>query len=298
MDRHGGPEVLYPGDAEKPVPAADQVLIRVMAVGVNPADWKWRAGMFAGYVPLTFPHIPGYDIAGIVESAPAGAHVTAGARVAVMLDSLRQGAYAAYAVAAAANVAVLPDSMDFTQAAAVPTPGLTGLQLAEEHLDARKGQTVLITGATGAVGRVALWAAKRRGARVIAAVRECHRAAAMALGAEIVLTLGAEDWTAGKIDRVGDTVGGAAVAALCRHVPPEGRIFTAATTPIPPDGLAVQPVFFAVHPDEAQLAALLQAIAKGEVSLRIATTMKLVDAAQAHGLVEAGDAGGKIILIP
>jgi NADPH:quinone reductase-like Zn-dependent oxidoreductase len=298
IDGYGGPEVLYLGDAAMPVPTADEVLVRVMAVGVNPADFKWRNGMFARFIPLTFPHIPGYDIAGIVEAAPAAARVARGARVAVMLDSLRQGAYAEYAVASAANIAVLPDGMAFAQAVAVPTPGLTGMQLANEYLAVQPGQTVLLTGATGAVGRVALWAAKRRGARVIAAVRACYRAEADGLGADMVLTLGEEDWTGGRIDCVGDTVGGDVVAALCRHVPANGRIFTVATTPIPADGLAVQPVFFPVHPDGAQLAALLQAVARGDVTMPVAQTMILADAAQAQSLVEAGRSGGKIVLIP
>jgi len=298
MDGYGGPEVLRLGDAAKPVPTQNQMLIRVLAVGVNPADFKWRAGMFAGFIPLIFPHIPGYDIAGIVEEAPPDAAFGKGARVAAMLDSMRQGAYAELAVADAENLAALPAGMDFAQAVAVPTPGLTGMQLAEEHLDVQPGQIVLITGATGAVGRFALWAAKRRGAQVIAAVRTSQRAMAKAIGADAVLILGEEDWTGGKIDRVGDTVGGAAVAALCRHVSADGRIFTAATTPIPAEGLAAQPVFFPVHPDGPRLAALLRAVAKGEIGAPVAKTMKLADAGKAQGMVEAGGIGGKIVLVP
>ena len=298
MDGYGGPDVLRLGDAANPVPAENQVLIRVMAIGVNPADFKWRAGMFASFAPLTFPHIPGYDIAGIVEEAPPSAAVGKGARVAAMLDNMRQGAYAQYAVADAENLAVLPEGMDFAQAVAVPTPGLTGMQLADEHLDVQPGQIILITGTTGAVGRFALWAAKRRGAQVIAAVRASQRATAKALGADVVLTLGEEDWTGGTIDGVGDIVGGAAVAALCRRVSADGRIFTAATTPIPAGGLAVHPVFFPVHPDGQQLATLLQLVAKGEISAPVAKTMKLRDAGEAQRMVEAGGIGGKLVLVP
>ncbi len=296
MNGYGGPDVLSLGEARKPVPTATQILIRVMAVGVNPADHKWRSGMFDAFAPLSFPHIPGYDVAGFVEESPAGP-VPKGSRVAAMLNTSSQGAYAEYAVVEAGDVGLMPDEMSFEQAAAVPTPGLTGIQMAEEHIDAKPGQTVLITGATGAVGRLGLWAAKGRGARVIAAVRAKHRDEAKALGADIVLTLGEEDWTGGAIDAVGDTVGGEIVEGLCCHVPQSGRIFTAATAPIPAERLAVPAAFFAVHPNGAQLTSLLRGIAEGEISLPVAKTLKLANAAIAQAEVEAGGAG-KIVLIP
>jgi len=296
MDGYGGPDVLSLGEARKPIPTPTQILIRVMAVGVNPADYKWRSGMFDAFAPLSFPHIPGYDVAGFVEESSAGA-VPKGSRVAAMLNSFTQGAYAEYAVAEASDAGLIPDGMSFEQAAAVPTPGLTGIQMAEEHMDAKPGQTVLVTGATGAVGRFGLWAAKRRGARVIAAVRAKHLDEAKALGADVVLRLGEEDWTRGAIDAVGDTVGGEIVEGLCRHVSAGGRIFTAATAPIPTEHLAIPAVFFTVHPNGAQLTGLLQGIAKGEISLPVAKTMKLAQAAAAQAEVEAGGAG-KIVLIP
>jgi NADPH:quinone reductase-like Zn-dependent oxidoreductase len=132
---------------------------------------------------------------------------------------------------------------------------------------------------------------------VIAAVRAKHRDEAKALGADVVLTLGEEDWTGGAIDAVGDTVGGEIVEGLCRNVPASGRIFTAATDPIPAEHLATPVVFFGVHPNGPQLTSLLQGIAKGEISLPVAKTMKLADAAIAQAAVEAGGAG-KIVLIP
>src|SRR6202034_113733 len=113
-----------------------------------------------------------YDVAGVLEPD--------GTRVAAMLDSLRQGAYADYAVADAAQAAAIPQGLGFEAAAAVPTPGLTGVQMIEEHLNVQRGQCVLITGAVGAVGRFAVYAAKCRGARVVAAVRAHQRDGALA----------------------------------------------------------------------------------------------------------------------
>jgi NADPH2:quinone reductase len=287
MDGYGGPDVLYMGETQSPTPGPGEVLFRVTAVGVNPADAKWRSGMFKSFCPLRFPHVPGYDAAGTMEPG--------GTRVAAMLDSLRQGAYAEYATVAAGHVAAIPDEMGFEAAAAVPTPGLTGVQMIEEHLNVQRGQAVLITGAVGAVGRFAVYAAKRRGARVVAAVREHQREAAAALGADAVVTLG-EAWDGPAFDHVADTVGGPPVAELCRHLAPGGLIFTAATTPIPADGLAAAPKFFAVHQDAARLAALLRAVAAGEIVHQVARRLPLEQAAEAHRLVEAGGRG-KIVLV-
>jgi NADPH:quinone reductase len=127
MDGYGGPDVLHLGATHIPAPGPGELLIRVAAVGVNPADAKWRSGMFKSFCPLRFPHIPGYDVAGTTEPG--------GMRVAAMLDSLRQGAYAEYAAATAEHVAAIPDELGFEAAAAVSTPGLTGVQMIEEHLN-------------------------------------------------------------------------------------------------------------------------------------------------------------------
>jgi len=190
------------------------------------------------------------------------------------------------------------ETLDFAAAAAIPTPGLTGVQLIEEQLDLQPGQRVLITGATGAVGRFAMFAAKARGATVIAAVRASQREEARALGADTVLTLGEEAWDGLPFDRVADTVGGAQVAALCRHVAPDGVIRTTATTPIPPEGLPVAPAGFAVHADAGRLAALAAAVAAGEITVPIARIFPFEEVQQAHRLLEAGGLGGKVILRP
>lgn len=296
-DRYGGPEVLELGERDRPSPAEGEVLIRVAAAAVNPADGKWRAGMFAGFAPLTFPHVPGYDVAGVVEAGDGDAPI-AGTRVMVMLDTGRHGGYAQWVATAASRAARIPDALSFAQAAAIPTAGLTGVQLIEEQLDLQPGQTVLLTGATGAVGRFAIHAARARGARVIAAVRAAQRQAARAIGADAVLTLGAETWTGAPFDHVGDTVGGDAVAALCRHLRPGGRIRTAATTPIAAEGLAAEPVFFAVRPDAARLEALARTVAAGEIAVPVASVLPLDQAAEAQRLVDAGGLGGKIVLMP
>lgn len=295
FDAYGGPEKLRIGEIEKPVPGDGQVLVRVAAAGVNPADGKWRAGMFAGFVPLSLPHITGYDVAGTIDG---GGGFAPGTRVLAILPPLRQGGYAEWAVAPLDGVAPVPESLDFATAAAIPTPGLAGAQLIEEQLDVQPGHQLLITGATGAVGRFAMFAAKARGATIVAAVRASRREEARALGADTVLTLGEEDWDGLPFDRVGDTVGGSQVAALCRHVAPDGIIRTASTTPIPSEGLPVEPTTFAVHADSKRLAELAAEVAAGRITVPIAQILPLEEAQQAHRLLEAGGLRGRIILEP
>lgn len=296
MRGYGGTEVLCLEERPVPVMGPGEALVRVCAIGINPADVKWRAGMFAGFHPLRFPHVPGYDIAGVVE-ASAGGRFAAGMRVAAALDTIRQGAYAEYAIVTEAHAAPLPDGIGFELGAAVPTPGLTGVQLIEEALDVQPGQLVLITGAAGAVGRFAMLAARARSARIVAAVRASQRDAAMRLGAGDVVTLGEDVWTGKAFDAVVDTVGGAAVGTLCRHVRRGGAIVTVATTPIPTEGLKAPPAFMAVQADGARLDRLLRAVAGGDIPVPIAHRLKLEAAAEAQRIVEAGGAGGKVIMI-
>ena len=298
FDDYGGPEVLYLGEAPVPRPADGEVLMKVMAAAVNPADYKWRDGMFREMVPITFPHILGYDVAGLVEEVhPSVSGLSPGDRVVGMVNYDTKGGYAEYASVPAASSAKVPASLDLGVAAAIPTAGLTGVQMIEEHLDVKEGERVLITGACGAVGRFAVYAALGRGAHVVAAVRASQQDLATRLGAHEVAVLG-EPWDGEPFDHVADTVGGEQVTALCHHLKPGGRIRTAATTPIDPAGLNDEPQFFGVHPDAARLAELAAAVAAGEIEVTVARRLPLAEAAEAQLLVEAGGLGGKVILEP
>jgi len=296
FDAYGPPEQLHLAEVETPTPGEAEVRVRVAAVGVNPADPKWRQGMFQSFAPLTFPHVPGYDLAGVVDAVgPGVSRPKVGDRVVGMIP---KGAYAEYAIVPAAQATQIPDGLDFATAAALPTAGLTGVQMIEEQIRPSAGQTVLITGATGAVGRFAAYAARRLGVRVIAAVRATQRSEARAIGAAETIVLGEEDWMGPPFDHVADTVGGPDVAKLCRRMAPGGRISTAATTPIDPQGLPAAPVFIVVHGDPPRLAALAEAVVRGELVVPIARRLPLGQAAQAQRLTEVGGLGGKVILEP
>lgn len=299
FDDYGEPEVLYEAEVPTPTPGPGEVRIRVGATGVNPADHKWRQGMFKSFAPVPLPHVLGYDVAGTVDALGEGvAGLKVGDRVFSMLNNLHKGGYAEYAVLPAGEAAPIPAALGFPEAAALPCAALTGWQMVEEHILPAAGQTVLVTGAVGAVGRFALCAAKRRGARVVAAVRARQADEARSIGADEVIVLGGPDWTGQPFDHVADTVGGPDVARLCRHVKPGGRIVTVATTPIDPAGLPSAPDFISVHNDRGQLVEIARIVASGELPSPIARRLPLSAAGEAHRLMEAGGVGGKIILEP
>lgn len=295
FDDYGPPSVLHLAEIDAPTAGHGQLQIRVAAAGVNPADFKWREGMFRNIHPVRLPHVVGYDVAGTVSALGSGVtSFKVGDRI---VASVRFG-YAEFAVAAASACAKVPDDFDLGLAAALPCAGLTGSQMIEEGVRPRKGQTVLITGATGAVGRLAVHAALGLGVRVVAAVRPSYFDAARQLGAQVVIPLEG-DYTGNEtFDHVADTVGGPAVANLCRHLVPGGSIITVSTTPIDPTGLPGTPTFFAYHPDGVRLEQIVKDVVSGTIAMPVAHRLPFASAAEAHRLMEAGGVGGKIILEP
>ena len=130
IHRYGGPEVLELADLPAPHPQAGEVLVRIAAAAVNPADGKWRAGMFQSFAPIGFPHILGYDVAGEVIG---GEGFAPGTRVFGMLDPFHKGGYAEQVAVSSGTLAEIPEGMDFPTAAAIPTAGLTGLQMVDHR---------------------------------------------------------------------------------------------------------------------------------------------------------------------
>lgn len=293
-DEYGPPEVLRLAEVMAPSAGPSQVQIRVVATGVNPADYKWRAGLLHAMAPLNFPHVLGYDVAGVVTAlGESVSRFSVGDRVVATVA----GGYAEVAVADEAACALLPENIDFVQAAALPCPALTGVQMVEEGIRPKKGETVLVTGATGGVGRFAVSAAAALGAHVVAAVRSSYLDQAQELGADEVIPLD-RDVVNRQFDHVADTVGGDAAANLCRLVAPSGTIMTVATTPIEPEGIPVPVNFFAYRSDGARLAQIVASVADGSITMPVARCFPLSDAAAAHRLLEAGGVGGRIVLEP
>ncbi|MGD0230321.1 MAG: NADP-dependent oxidoreductase [Syntrophorhabdales bacterium] len=165
MHRYGGPEVLVYEDAPRPEPGEGEILIRVHAAGVNPLDWKVRAGRLKDRLQHKLPLIPGWDVSGVVESlGPAVESPQVGEQVFARLDTRRDGAYAEYTVSDARIVAKKPLSIDHVLAASVPLASLTAWQALFEAGQLVPGQRVLIHGAAGSVGAFAVQFAKQKGA--------------------------------------------------------------------------------------------------------------------------------------
>ena len=302
FDKYGPPEVFYAADVDRPQPGAGEVLIELKAIGTNPADTYGRFGKYASRGAVKFPRVVGLDGAGIVAAVGDGVtEFRVGDRV---VASTKTGSYATYALALTKSTAKLPDGFDFEMAAALPCAGLTGVQLVEEGLPKLKsGQTVMITGATGSVGRFAVYAARAKGAKVVAAVRAAYIDEAKALGAEKAIATDTDLPAGLRVDHVADTIGGKVAAKLCQALAPGGTIITSVTAPdgsagIDAAGLPSPPVHLQYHHDGKRFAQIIADVKAGKVSMPIAQKLPLKDAAEAHRLLEKGGNSGKIILIP
>src|SRR5690349_2868375 len=152
IHQYGGPEVLAQVEMQRPVPGANEVLIKVKAASVNPFDWKVRAGYMKDFLPLSLPATHGSDVSGTIEEAgPCATRFKRGDEVYASLG-LEGGGYAEYAVAKETNVAEKPGTLNHVQAAGVPVAGLTAWQALFEVAGLHAGQKVLIHAAAGGVG--------------------------------------------------------------------------------------------------------------------------------------------------
>ena len=293
LHQYGGPENLrYDEDVSEPDCAADQVLVDVWATSVNPIDWKVRSGARQKDFPMALPGILGKDVSGVVRAVGADIRTfRVGDRVLGMADAT----YAERTAVKGTDLAHLPHGVDAVDAAALPLVALTGDQLVREITKVQPGQTVLVSGALGSVGRTAVHVAKKLGARVIAGVRARQLDEAAALGAAGTVAL--DDEAAlrrlGPVDGVVDTVGGDVAARLFELIRDGGRFGYASVLPadVPAryPGVTVGRVF--ARPDAATVRAFADDVRDGRFHLPIARRLPLREAAEAHALAERGGAG-------
>src|SRR5271154_490878 len=220
IHEYGGPEVLKFEEYPDPVPGPGEVLVRVAAASVNPIDYKRRAGLTKDFYPLQFPGLIGVDIAGtVVKVGPGVEAFTAGNQVFAMADNT----YAELCVVKADVLADIPEGLDLIQAAALPLVTTTGNQLLSAT-GIKAGQTVLVVGAGGNVGRSAVFTAKQRGATVIAGVLKRQIDEAKTLGADQLVATDDDTAIANlpPLDAVADTVGGRTAEKLIARVKPGG----------------------------------------------------------------------------
>jgi NADPH:quinone reductase-like Zn-dependent oxidoreductase len=272
------------------------VLVRVAAASVNPIDYKRRAGLTKDFYPLQFPGLIGVDISGTVEKVGPGVEAfTGGDRVFAMADNT----YAELCVVKADVLADIPEGLDLIEAAALPLATITGNQLLSAT-GIKAGQTVLVVGAAGMVGRSAVFTAKDRGATVIAGVLKRQMDEAKTIGADQLLATDDDTAIANltPLDAVADTVSGKTAGKLIAKVRPGGVFASVAGAPqnaAQYPSVRVVPVFSKF--DRETLEFMAEAVRDGKLVIPISEKMPLSEAAKAHALAEKGGIG-KILLIP
>jgi len=295
VHEYGGPEVLKFEDYPDPIPGPGEVLVRVAAASVNPIDYKRRAGLTKDFYPMKFPGLIGVDMAGtVVKIGPGVKGFSVGDQVFAMADNT----YAELCVVKAAVLAKVPKGLDLIQAAALPLVTVTGNQLLSAT-EIKAGQTVLVVGAVGNVGRSAVFTAKQRGATVIAGVLRTQMDQAKTIGADHAVATDDDIAIASltALDAVADTVGGRTAEKLIAKVKPGGVFASvvgapqnAATYP------SVKAVFVFSKFDRKTLEFMAEAVRDGKLAIPISQKLALGDAAKAQAAAEKGGIG-KILLV-
>jgi NADPH:quinone reductase-like Zn-dependent oxidoreductase len=306
IDRFGGPEVLTLHSLPVPVPDAKEVLIRLHTAGVGGWDADMRGGWWPEGQPH-FPFVPGTDGAGTI--AAAGSRVRRlkpGDEVyAYSFNNPKGGFYAEYVAVPANHAAPIPEDLDLKLAGAIPTTGLTALQGVDNALRLKRGQTVLIHGASGGVGTLAVQFAKLRGARVLATASGADgEALVRRLGADIVIEGRTGDvvatarlFTRNGVDAVLALAGGKQLTRCLDALRKGGRLaYPNGIEPVPRRRNGIEIVSYDAVPGVDEFRRLGNAVARAALKVPIAETFKLNEAAKAHERLAAGHVLGKIVL--
>jgi NADPH:quinone reductase-like Zn-dependent oxidoreductase len=297
----GGADKLRYEDAPIPQIKAGEVLIKVYAASVNPVDWKIREGYMKDFVKYTFPLTLGWDVSGVVEKVGDDVKdFKPGDEVYARPDTSRNGTYAEYVAVTANTIAIKPKSIDHIHASAIPLAGLTAWQALFDHGHLQAGQKVLIHGAAGGVGTLAIQLAKWKGAYVIGTASAKNATYLKELGADEVIDYTKDDFTkkVKDIDVVFDTIGGDTQKKSVQIIKPGGALVTIVTAVAQEEakakGIRLERFMAQSYPDNLkQMAALVD---QGKLKSEVSKIFPLKDAAEAQKLSEEGHTRGKIVL--
>jgi len=294
--QYGGPEVLKYEEYPDPVAGLGEVLVRVAATSVNPIDYKRRAGLTKDFYPIKFPGLMGVDIAGTVVKTGPGVE---GFSVGEQVFAMAADTYAELCVVKAAILAKVPKGLDLIQSAALPLVATTGNELISAGTRIKAGQTVLVAGAAGGVGRSAVFTAKQRGATVIAGVLKRQMDEAKTIGADQIVATDDENAIANMppLDAVADTVGGKTAEKLMAKVKAGGVFASVLGAPQNANkypSVSVVPVF--AEPDTRVLQFMAEAVRDGKLVIPISRKLPLSDAATGQSAAEKGGIG-KVLLV-
>jgi NADPH:quinone reductase-like Zn-dependent oxidoreductase len=299
INQYGDESVLDYTDVERPAPKADEVLVKVHIAAVNPVDWKIRDGLGEMF-GLKLPIILGCEIAGTIDSVGGDVEEFKKGDAVYGYIGSHTGGYAEYTIAKADEIVLKPASLDFENAASIAVGALTSWQAIFDLANLNSGQRILVTGASGGVGSMAVQLAKAKGAFVTGT--------ASGKNEELVRSLGADqfiDYTKQKfeeivkdVDVVFDTVGGDTLERAFQTLKKGGFLVT--TIQPPPAEKAkefgVKAAMVAAHTSAKQLAEINQLIEEGKLKTHVGTVLPLAEVKKAHVLSESGGTRGKIVL--
>ena len=288
----GDPSVLRYEEAERPEPGEGEVLIKVHAASVNPADWKRRRALSDAELPAVL----GIDVSGTVEVSRAEGFAEGDD----VFGFTASGGYAEYATSPAAAIAKKPAELSYEQAAAIPVAGLTAWEALFDHGRLESGQTSLIAGAAGGVGHFAVQFATHAHAGAIGIGSSRNRDFVLGLGAEAYVDYTHEDVAqeVSGVDVVLDTVGGDTTQSLVPTVREGGIIVTIASAP-PTEAArerGARAETFSASPHPEQLTRIADLVAAGDVRVELAEVIPLAEVQRAHELSESHHTRGKIVL--
>jgi len=297
---YGGPEMLRYEDCPRPEPVAGEVLVRVHAAGVNPVDWKIRAGYARGFLDYSLPIVIGWDLSGVVESVGAGvSEWKPGDEVYSRPDILRAGAYAEYIVVRASEIALKPKSLDHAHAAAIPLAALTAWQALEAG-GLSANQKVLIHAAAGGVGIFAVQFAKLKGARVAGTASGRNQEFLKELGVDQPInyeTTRFED-VVNDADMVLDAMAGEIRTRSWKTLKKGGILISILGPASEEEARAhgVRQAGVMVQANGAQLAEIARLVDAGKLKVYLDAVLPLNEVAKAHEMNATGHTRGKIVL--
>ncbi len=301
INAYGDASQMQLEDAPVPDCGPGDVLVRVVAAGVNPIDWKLRSGVMAQSLPKTFPVTLGSDAAGVVTAAGSAVeHFSTGDEVFFYAEFARGGSYAEFVAVDASQVALKPRTVSFATAAAMPTPAQAAWTALMETAQLKPGMRVLVHGGAGALGSVAVQLAKRQGAYVIATAGTADLALVRSLGADEVIDYRTQRFEelASNMDVCLDTLGGATQEASWTTLRNEGLLVATAMPPSAERAAAAgaRAAFVFTPPRGAVLAELAALVDAGQLRVLVGQEFALADAALAHRMGESSKSRGKMVL--
>lgn len=319
---YGGPEVLKMVELDKPNPEANEVIIKIEAIGVNYADTARREGQYV--VPTPLPFVPGAEVAGIVDEVGSDVStVKAGDRVVTLLGSKKATGYAEYSIADERGLMPIPDGVSFEQAVALPLQGLSAYHILKTMGQLEEGDTVLVHAAAGGVGTIAVQLAKLMGAGKVIATASSKEKLELAreLGADVLVNYTEDNWyeqvleaTNGRGVNVAlEMAGGRVFIDTLKCLATFGRLVvygvaSGEQSPFNPSSLMArnQSVIGFFLPQimrkprllQSSMKELLDYVGSGQLKLQIGGTYALDEAAKVHQLMQGRKTTGKLILKP